>query len=36
MIWMNVEDLFRGENWNEASGEKQEQEEEEEAVPEFR
>jgi len=27
--------LKRGENWNEASGEKQEQEEEEEAVPEF-
>ena len=34
MIWMNVEDLFRGENWDEASGEKKE-EDEGEAVPEF-
>ena len=34
MIWMNVEVLFRGENWNEASGGKQEEDNKEE-VPEF-
>ena len=33
---MNVEVLFRGENWNEASEQKQEEDENEgEAVPEF-
>ena len=33
MIWMNVEVLFRGEEWNEACPEKQE-EDEKEAKPE--
>ena len=36
IIWMNVEVLCRGENWNEASEQKQEEDENEgEAVPEF-